>query len=359
VTVSTDVFIFRIGHLGDTLVALPAIHRIAQLHRGARLWLITNAPAHAGMVTAWDVLQHTGLFAGVIFYDAKSKRALVRLALRCRRATRAVLYHLSPPRDASRIRRDRWYFRVLCGFPAIEGLSDPVPLVSRDDRGQLLVLPRESDRLLQSIDPTGSVPPAPYLEPPIEAVRKVDGWLGPLRGRRLVALGPGSKMPAKQWFLERYQSLCRRMVEQHPDLTLVIFGGPEDRAAASSILQTVGADRAVVLAGVTDIIESAEAMKRCSLYVGNDTGTMHLAATMGLPCIAIFTSRENRDTWAPLGQANVILRRELPCSGCMLERCERERMRCLDLISVDDVWEALAPRLAAAAPADTVLPSPD
>jgi heptosyltransferase III len=356
--VPTDVFIFRIGHLGDTLVSLPAVHRIAQLHRGARLWLITNAPAHASMVTAWDVLRHTGLFHGVLFYDRKDVLALARLALRCRLAKRALLYYLSPPRSASSIRRDRLFFRILCGFRTIEGVSEPAAPVMRDAQGQLCVLPRESDRLLQSITPAGPTPQPPYLLPPTAALHKVDGWLGGLRGRTLIALGPGSKMPAKQWFLARYQSLCKRIVEQHPDVTLVIFGGAEDRAAADSIVQTVSAERAVVLAGVTDVIESAAAMSRCSLYLGNDTGTMHLAATMGLPCIAIFTSRENRDTWAPLGEDNVILRRELPCSGCMLERCERERMRCLDLIGVDDVWAALEPRLAALAPAH-VLPSAD
>ena len=74
---------------------------------------------------------------------------------------------------------------------------------------------------------------------------------------------------------------------------------------------------------------------------------MHLAAVMGLPCVAVFTSRDNREVWEPCGTAHTILRRELTCSGCVLERCEVERMRCLDLISTEDVWAAVEPHLMA------------
>jgi ADP-heptose:LPS heptosyltransferase len=183
------------------------------------------------------------------------------------------------------------------------------------------------------------------LQVPEAATDKVATLLASLGGRPLIALAPGSKMPAKRWFLPRYVEICRRIVEQHAQLGLVVLGGAEDRVAGDAIVEAVGAARALNLAGETTIIESAAVLARSSLYLGNDTGTMHLAATMAVPCVAVFTSRENRDTWAPWGDDHAVLRRDLPCSGCMLERCEREHMRCLDLISVDDVWRELAPRL--------------
>jgi len=211
----------------------------------------------------------------------------------------------------------------------------------------LLVLPRECDRLLRIVDADGEPPPPPYLTPPPAAEKKARQLLEPVAGRMLVALGPGSKMPAKKWFLDRYLAVARRIVDRSPEAVLVVFGGREDREEGDRIVQAVGADRALNLAGATDIIESAAALAHCKFYVGNDTGTMHLAAVMGLPCVGVFTSRENRDVWAPWGNSHTILRRELPCSGCMLETCEVERMRCLDLISVDDVWDAVEPHLSA------------
>lgn len=348
-----DVFIFRIGQLGDTLVALPALRRISQLHPNARLWLITNA-ARDGMVSAWDVLQHTGLFQGVLFYD--SSRPLP-LALACRLKRARTLYYLSPPRSRAQLRRDRLFFRWACGFTHILGLDEHTLQNPRDENGQLRVLPRESDRLLKQVDPAGIVPPAPHLLPPPSAERRAEQLLAPVRSRPIIALGPGSKMPAKKWFLERYIDVCRRVAQRYPEHAFVVFGGATERAEGDALLAALGTPHVLNLAGTTNIIESAAALQRCSVYLGNDTGTMHLAAAMGVPCVAIFTSRENRDSWHPLGDRHTILRRDLPCSGCMLERCEVERMRCLDLITVEDVWTALSSRLDALQ-ANDVLTSP-
>lgn len=342
------VCVFRIGHFGDTVVALPAIHRIAGRHPGAQVTLITNAPSKDSFVTAWDVLRHTGIFDGVLFYDTTRPRQLLGLALACLRLQPAHLYYLSPPRSATQFRRDKVFFRVVCGFRSITGLDARPPHELRDAAGELFVLPRECDRLLRVVDASGAPPTLPYLTPPPAAESKAKALLQPVAGRLLVALGPGSKMPAKKWFLDRYLAVARRIVETSPNAAIVVFGGGEDRAEGDQLVQAIGADRALNLAGATNIIESAAALARCAFYVGNDTGTMHLAAVMGLRCVAVFTSRENRDSWAPWGDAHTILRRELACSGCMLERCEVERMRCLDLISVNDVWAAVEPYLNAA-----------
>jgi ADP-heptose:LPS heptosyltransferase len=340
--------VFRIGHFGDTVVALPAIHRIAALHPGARITLIASVPQRHSFVTAWDVLRHTGIFSEVFVYDASRARDLARLAFACRRAQPAHLYYLlSPPRSLKQLRRDALFFRKVCGFRSITGLDARVSPELRDPAGNLVVLPRECDRLLGVVDPSGVSPDPPFLTPSPAAEDKVTALLEPVAGKFLVAMGPGSKMPAKKWFPDRYLEIARRIVGRSPNSALVVFGGREDRAEGDQLVHAVGADRALNLAGATDIIESAAALARCAFFVGNDTGTMHLAGVMGLPCVAVFTSRDNRDVWTPWGSSHTILRRELGCSGCMLERCEVERMRCLDLISVDDVWAAVEPYLSA------------
>jgi len=342
-----NVCVFRIGQLGDTVVALPAVHRIAERHPGARITLITNAPAESFFVTAWDVLRHTGIFSGMLSYNAARASDMLKLALACRKLQPAHLYYLSPPRSATQLRRDRAYFRLICGFRSITGLDGQPVQVLRDAAGTLLVLPPESERLLRVVDASGVSPAPPFLSPPPAAKSKATELLRPFAGRMLVAIGHGSKMPAKKWFLDRYLAVTRRIVDRSPHAALVVFGGREDRAEGDQLVQAVGPDRALNLAGATNIIESAAALARCAFYLGNDTGTMHLAAVMGLPCIAVFTSRDNPDAWAPWGDGHTILRRELACSGCLLERCEIERMRCLDLISTEDVWAAVEPYLSA------------
>lgn len=340
-----DVFVFRIGQFGDTVVALPAIHRIAQLHPTSRLVLITNAPSRGSFVTAWEVLKHTGLFAEAVSYDARNPRELFELAKRCRASRGAILYYLSPRRSVLQLARDTVYFKGVCGFAEVVGLSRALQPSMRDLRGQLRHLPREWERLLKVVDPTSPTPVAPFLK--IDSPTSAKAWelLAPLAGRRVVALGPGSKMPAKKWFPERFAEVAERILREYPDVGVAVFGGGEDRAQGDALVAALPRGAAVNCAGRTNIIESAAALAQCVAYVGNDTGTMHLAAIMGVPCIAIFTSRDNRDVWVPWGEAHEILRRDLPCSGCMLTECEAHEMRCLDLITVDDVLSAVRRRL--------------
>src|SRR5262249_22067443 len=157
---------------------------------------------------------------------------------------------------------------------------------------------RESERLLFSVDPHGLRPSPPFLQPTAAATRRADTLLAGLApDRPLIALGPGSKMPAKRWFLPRFVEVCRRIVAQHERAALLVLGGAEDRELGAELERALGAEHLRNLAGQTDIIESAALLARSCLYLGNDTGTMHLAASMGVPCVAIFTSRDNRDTW--------------------------------------------------------------
>jgi hypothetical protein len=308
--------------------------------------LITNAPAHKGMVTAWDVLKHTGLFSRVIFYERNHPLQLARLAYQCRQAHDPILYYLTPSRTLRQVQRDRVFFQAACGFRRIKALSPSPTASERDATGKLVWLPRECDRLLTMVDPEGSpVQDPPFLMPPEAAHERAAELLAPIAHRPIIAFGPGSKMPAKKWFLDRYVALVQRLVDEHPEVGVAVFGGSEDHEDGETLVAAAGADRAVNVAGAANIIESAAALARCKLYIGNDTGTMHLAGIMGVPCVAIFTSRANRDMWDPWGSEHVVLRRDLPCSGCLLERCRKERMRCLDLIEVDDVWAAVAPRL--------------
>ena len=89
------------------------------------------------------------------------------------------------------------------------------------------------------------------------------------------------------------------------------------------------------------MLESAELLRRATLYVGNDTGAMHLAAAVGTSCVAIFAAREPGRSWHPYGSAHVVLRRdEVPCANCYLTECTVEGLRCLTAIDVNAVWTA-------------------
>jgi ADP-heptose:LPS heptosyltransferase len=337
--------VFRIGHLGDTIVALPAIAMLAARHGGRGLRLITNKPAQSHFVTAWDVLRHTGYFDETLFYDQRDPASILRVITTVRRSPSPVIYYVCPLRPPAARARDWVFLRWLCGARVV-GLAGSRPPRLRDADGRLLRLEKESARLLRAFSaPAEADPSGPFLRVDQAARIRVDGLVGVDRGDRLVALAIGSKMPAKKWFLDRYTEIGRRLLGSYRDVRIALVGAREDAEDSREILRALGSDRVVNCAGQTSIIESAELLARCRLYIGNDTGTMHLAAIMGTRCVAVFSSRDNAGVWEPYGEGHFVLRRELSCSGCMLEECIERSMECLRLISVDDVWSAVTTAL--------------
>src|SRR6185436_8742560 len=154
------------------------------------------------------------------------------------------------------------------------------------------------------------------------------------------AIAPGSKMPAKRWPAERFREAGERLLRERPGLALIVLGGGEDKALGEGLCRDWG-PRAHNLAGALSVYESAAALERCRAYLGNDTGAMHLAALVGVPCIALFSARDHPGQWEPPGEGHTVLRHEIECAGCRLEVCTERGNECLRLIGVDEACAAV------------------
>jgi heptosyltransferase-2 len=171
--------------------------------------------------------------------------------------------------------------------------------------------------------------------------READVWLSesvPLLGSGpLVGFGPGSKWPSKVWPEERFVEVGNRLIQKQ-NIYPIVFGGAEDRALGERLI--LAWKRGANAAGELPVRQAAAALAQCRFYVGNDTGTMHLAAAVEIPCVAIMSALDWPGHWNPYGAGHTVLRRSVPCEGCLLKVCERERMRCLKEITVEDVVNA-------------------
>jgi asparagine synthase (glutamine-hydrolysing) len=328
------VIVFRIGQLGDSLVAIPAIQRIRQRHPNAHIALLTNRSA-AGLVSAWEVFRPLRTFDSVFFHPAGHRgirflRATLSLTLSLARYRATHVYYLTPPRSRWQRARDRLFFKVLIGAQQLI-VGQPIPISSSGSSPRI----PEWKRLRQIVDPmSGSDVP---LSLPSEAISEASSVF-PMSGH-WIAIAPGSKMPSKIWPLERFRAVGDELLARFPDVKIVILGGNADREASQALATSWG-DRSIDLAGKLSIYGSAAVLKACALYIGNDTGTMHLAAAAGVRCVAIFSARDTPGKWDPIGTGHVVLRREVPCGGCMLELCQEHKNECLTKIVVDDVVAA-------------------
>jgi ADP-heptose:LPS heptosyltransferase len=117
-----------------------------------------------------------------------------------------------------------------------------------------------------------------------------------------------------------------------------VFGGEEDRVIGDWLLERWG--RGYNAAGSLGLRASLSAIKRCKMFFGNDTGTMHMAAAVSVPCVAIFSSRERPGLWFPHGEGHRVFRSQIECEGCGLVECIERQNECLKRIAVTEVLEA-------------------
>jgi heptosyltransferase-3 len=121
--------------------------------------------------------------------------------------------------------------------------------------------------------------------------------------KRLLALGPGATRAGKTWPVERFGELAARLTAPGAPLAgavVVPTGGPMDREAAAVIGKALPAGRFVDMTGA-DLLATAALMARADLFVGNDSGMMHLAAASGAPTLGLFGPTDER-LYGPWGE---------------------------------------------------------
>jgi lipopolysaccharide heptosyltransferase II len=153
-----------------------------------------------------------------------------------------------------------------------------------------------------------------------------------------IGLCPGAQYgPAKRWLPERFAEVAAKISAQS-SAQWILFGTKNDAAIGDQIAAAIG-DRCVNRIGQTTLDELIDELRECRLLLTNDTGTMHLAALLGVPVVAIFGSTEPRLT-GPLGNSHMILRHHVECSPCLLRECPID-FRCMKDVTAQEVAGAV------------------
>jgi heptosyltransferase-2 len=162
---------------------------------------------------------------------------------------------------------------------------------------------------------------------------------------RTIGVCPGAEFgPARRW---PYFGVAARILAEKHQLNWLIFGTAKERGLAEDVATQIG-PAAANLAGRTSLAELMYELQRCRLLLTNDTGTMHLAAHLGVPTVAIFGSTEPALT-GPIGGPHVVLRHQVECSPCFLRTCPID-FRCMERVKVAEVVASVEKLLALPVP---------
>lgn len=160
----------------------------------------------------------------------------------------------------------------------------------------------------------------------------------PLEEKPVAVIAPGAIYgPAKRWFSERFATVADNLKKDF-DCRVILLGGGDDWGIAQQVREQASTDL-INLAGKTTLREAIYLISQSLLFIGNDSGLMHIAGALNIPTVAVFGST-NPVTTSPVGEKTIIVRKEVPCSPCLEKTCPTD-FRCMDAVTVDDVLAAV------------------
>jgi len=343
-----NILLVKLEHIGDVILALPAMHTLREHFPGANITLLTGS---------WSVaiVEGSPLIDEVILYNSKRydresagpneafKRKQVFAALRknppdllvslsndwrtlwlaclCRFQYRADIGTMLTKRKVSRF------------FPGVFKRSDTLRTLQH--------VAEMNMEVLRSIGlKNGLVHPGLCIsQNEINEARNLLHRKGIADSDCKVIIHPGAIWSGRAWDAERYARIGD-YVTQSLSAKVIITGNEKEVDIARQVADGMD-ERAYNVTGKTTLRLLAALLKECDLFIGNDGGAMHIAAAVGTPVIALF-GPQSPDRFGPLGTATKVLYTKTPCSPCRQDECtESPGRRCMDLISEEEVVAAI------------------
>lgn len=321
-------------------MAFPAIRAVRDRHPQAKISILAR-PYVA------DIYRGQGISDELIPYDPKGEhhgwrgKELLISQLRSRQFDVALLFQNA---------FDAAWLAWRAGIPSRIGYN-------RDLRGPLLTrsipVPKPGEipphekfyylELLRRADWLDSFAEVPHicLSVPADARKKAFETLlqaGARPGAGRIAVGAGASYgSAKCWPPDRFAAALNDFLQER-DADVVLFGTPTELTVSEAI--RAGVNRPVIdLTGKTAISDLPALLSQCQLFVGNDSGAMHVAAAVGVPVVAIFGPTDPHGT-APVTPKARIVQEKPYCSPCFLRRCPTDH-RCMTAVTPAMVESAM------------------
>jgi lipopolysaccharide heptosyltransferase I len=341
------ILIVRLSALGDVVHVLPALAAIREALPAATIgWAVEERAASLleghPQIDRLHVIPRAALETAV---RERAPLAFLATAGRAVRELRRERYQVSLDFQ-SNLRSS--LLAILSG--ARFRIGQPRAYAKEGSRALVHWAPRAVSRethkivrnlaLLAPLGVAPARPPRPLVPEPASSRALAEAFVAESGGRPLVVLHPGVSAfgSFKAWREEGYARLAERLAREREVRVAIAWGGAKEREAAERV--AAGARGGVVLAPKTgSILDLAALLRRASLFVGADSGPLHLAAALGTPVVGLYGPKDPR-TYGPYWENGRTLRKGVPCSPCGYRRCARPE--CMTLITASEVFAVAA-----------------
>jgi heptosyltransferase-2 len=330
------ILIIRTDRIGDVLLSTPVIKAIKDFYPNSFIAfmlrpysreIIEGNPYVDELIIYDKYGQHKGILSSIKFANnLRKKRFDLAVILHPTNRVNLVSFFAAIPQRVG-------YNRKM-GFLLTKKLEDKKYLGEK----------HELEYSLDVIRALGIEPKDKRLFMPIK--QKSELWADHILNRhnltradKIVTIHPGASCPSKIWPPERFSQLANRLIEDY-QARIFIVAGPKDVELAGRVIDSINKP-VVNLAGKTTVSQLASILRRCRLFISNDSGPVHISTAVGTPVISIFGRNQqglSPRRWGPLGKEDKILHKDVGCIRCLAHDCKKG-FTCLKSIKVKDVLE--------------------
>jgi ADP-heptose:LPS heptosyltransferase len=305
------ILVIKLDEIGDMIYAIPVFKLLKERYPNAELTLYCRKMA-AGL------LSNDSHINQIVFVQPNADFDLI---VDLRGNFKTLLHAITNP---PKLRLDRGTIRFrnrLRGSQAHELVTNIAVLVP------LKIGPTGEDI-------TGYEKYRPKLALGSENIKNADEFLSQNGLKRFCILHTGARDPARRWPFERFADLASR-IKKELNLDIIFSGGPEDAHEIERSRHMIPFGT-YSFAGKGNLLDFAALCNRASLFVGNESGPLHIANTFDIPLVGLFGPGV-KDVFYPLGSHSRVIHH--------FKEKNHTRQTIEDStilkISVDDVWEVL------------------
>lgn len=342
------ILLVKLDHIGDNVIALPAVRKIRALFPDARLdilcapWLKNFWSAQPEIDNVFTYEYFTERSQNGVSADEERLKTLLS-ELKKQRYDLSV--HLRRHEETKFIAEQAAdYCLAYSGNADYDEIAFPVPAFT----DKFLRDPKWSMRD-QLVSLAGWLDGEPSLDAPIqvppetrEKMRAYAAGIPQFSAPVVVGIHAGAGGDFRQWGARKFARLCNILFEK-TDACVVLFGGKNEEPINKEIMEQVrDPSRIVSVAGHGSLLDFCELVRYVDYFVGNNSGPKHIAGIQGVPTLSIDGISDEQE-WSAPGAVHMTVRKVMNCCPCpyfLKEQCAKNGI-CLALLDAGDVWRGL------------------
>lgn len=331
------ILLTRTDRIGDVVLSTPAIKAVREKYPEAHIAFMVRPYAR-------DIVEGNPYLDEVIIYDKYGKHktllSTIAFALSLRKKKFDLALMLHPTNRAHLI-------AFLVGIPQRMGYDRKMPFLLTKrashlkEAGKRHELEYTLDLLrLAGIEAKDRELFVPVHEKDIKRIETLLDEHHAGGSTTLVAVNPGASCPSKRWKPENFARVSDSLAAEYKARILIVSDSANaefaERVASGMKYEPVS------LAGRTSVGELACLLSKCSLFISNDSGPVHIACAVGTPVISIFGRNDpglSPKRWGPTCEQSAVFHKDVGCTTCLAHNC-KIGFKCLEAITSDEVLQA-------------------